>query len=155
MFWGFGLLVAALILIVSGYKNVSFADVLKGDLTSGASSFPNLLNSSNQSSNTDDSLLHSLAEAGRTQFGLTIREYAPYDKVDPVHVPGSLHYQGRAFDASGSVANMSAFANWLKDNYGSQLTELFWGGMKPVGIKNGKPINNIPAGHTNHVHVGI
>lgn len=61
----------------------------------------------------DHAKLLQLARVAQTQFKLTIREFEPYDHVDPVHVPGSLHYSGRAFDASGSPANMMAFARYL------------------------------------------
>lgn len=57
--------------------------------------------------------LHYLADAGEKQFHLTIREEPHYDPVDPVHVPGSLHYQHKAFDATGSQANMMAFAKFV------------------------------------------
>jgi hypothetical protein len=66
----------------------------------------------------DPALLARLAKIGQSQFHLTIREYAPYDPVDPVHTGGSFHYSGKAFDASGSAANMAAFARFVMRNYG-------------------------------------
>ena len=58
-------------------------------------------------------LLHSLAELGQNRFNLTIREEPHYDPVDPVHTSGSFHYRHAAFDASGSPADMLAFARYL------------------------------------------
>lgn len=61
----------------------------------------------------EPSTLKQLAAIADKQFHLTIREYAPYDPVDPVHTGGSFHYSGRAFDASGSPADMMAFTRYL------------------------------------------
>lgn len=58
-------------------------------------------------------LIDRLAATAHTQFRLTIREFAPYDPVSPVHVSGSYHYQNKAFDASGSAADMRAFATYV------------------------------------------
>ncbi|HEU4364551.1 MAG TPA: lytic transglycosylase domain-containing protein [Candidatus Krumholzibacteria bacterium] len=55
------------------------------------------------------------AAALAKKLGLTIREFEPYDDVDPVHAKGSYHYpkpgrkRGRAMDVSG--ARMAEFAN--------------------------------------------
>lgn len=61
----------------------------------------------------EPALLAKLASTGQSRFRLRISEYAPYDRVDPVHVPGSFHYSGKAFDASGSQADMLAFARYV------------------------------------------
>lgn len=61
----------------------------------------------------DPGTLRGLAELAKNRFNLTIREYAPYDPVDPVHTSGSFHYSGRAFDASGSAGDMAAFTRYL------------------------------------------
>lgn len=100
--------------------------------------------------------LRQLAGIADKRFNLTIREYAPYDPVDPVHTEGSFHYRRRAFDASGSPVDMARFANWAVDRYGKQLTELFWNGPNARNIDNGQPIprGTVP-GHTDHVHVAI
>ncbi|MGH4018854.1 MAG: hypothetical protein ACRDT0_06350 [Pseudonocardiaceae bacterium] len=100
--------------------------------------------------------LRQLAGIADKRFNLTIREYAPYDPVDPVHTEGSFHYRGRAFDASGSPADMARFANWAADRYGKQLAELFWNGPHARNIDNGQPVprGTVP-GHTDHVHVAM
>lgn len=100
--------------------------------------------------------LRQLAGIAEQRFNLTIREYAPYDRVDPVHTQGSFHYRGRAFDASGSPADMARFANWAADHYGKKLTELFWNGPNARNIDNGQPIpRGTVSGHTDHVHVAL
>jgi hypothetical protein len=63
------------------------------------------------------------------------------------HAPGSYHYQGRAFDAAGSRAQMSRF---YREMAGTNPTELFY---DPVGgIKRGRNIGAI-GGHSDHVHI--
>ena len=100
--------------------------------------------------------LRRLAEIADKRFNLTIREYAPYDPVDRVHTQGSFHYRGRAFDASGSPADMARFANWVADRYGKQLAELFWNGQNARNIDNGRPIpRGTVSGHIDHVHVAL
>jgi Phage tail lysozyme len=44
------------------------------------------------------------------QMGLNVGENPHFGGVDPVHVPGSYHYKGEAIDASGTPAQMNAFA---------------------------------------------
>lgn len=93
---------------------------------------------------------------GHDRFHLTIREYAPYDKVDPVHANGSFPYRNRAFDASGSTKDMSRFADWVSDHYGKQLEELFWNGSGARNIDNGRRVGRgFVSGHTDHVHVAM
>lgn len=91
------------------------------------------------------------------RFGLHVGENPLFGGVTPgVHVPTSLHYQGRAFDASGSTAQMQAFANFVAQNYGSRMTELFWRGPGWVNIKNGvKQGKDFVDDHTDHVHVAV
>lgn len=104
----------------------------------------------------DPVTLHDLALTARDRFHLSIREYPPFDRVDPVHVPGSFHDRGRAFDATGSVADMAAFANWVADKHGSRLEELFWNGPRPRNVDNGRPVPQwTVGGHTGHVHVAM
>jgi hypothetical protein len=50
------------------------------------------------------------------QAGLSVREFEPYDKVDPVHTEGSWHYKGLAADISGS--GLMEFAKMLKKRFG-------------------------------------
>ncbi|MBL9020076.1 MAG: hypothetical protein JNL83_38175 [Myxococcales bacterium] len=63
------------------------------------------------------------------------------------HAPRSYHYQGRAFDAAGSHAQMSALYRALQ---GTNPTELFYDPMG--GIKHGRQIGAI-GGHRDHIHV--
>lgn len=73
------------------------------------------------------------------------------------HVPGSYHAQGRAFDASGSEADMRAFAQFVFTQYGTRILELIHN--PGPAIKNGKSVSGpivyaaVWLGHTNHVHV--
>ena len=100
--------------------------------------------------------LRELATIAQRRFHLTIREYEPFDHVDPVHTSGSWHYKNRAFDAGGSAAEMSRFADWVADHYRPQLKELFWNGPGPRNIKNGEPVGQwFVSGHTDHVHVAM
>lgn len=57
--------------------------------------------------------LMNLAALAQNTFHLTVRQFPPYGPVTAVHVPGSYHYKHQAFDASGSAANMAAFARYL------------------------------------------
>jgi Lysozyme like domain len=100
--------------------------------------------------------LRELATIARSRFDLTIREFEPFDDVDPVHTSTSWHYKNRAFDASGSTQEMSRFADWVADHYRTQLKELFWNGPNPRNVKNGEPVGQwfVP-GHTDHVHVAM
>lgn len=104
-------------------------------------------------------LLLQLAKVATSQYSLHVSEYPPYGPVHPVHAKNSLHYQGRAFDASGSLKNMGAFSAYLRENYTAQLTE---GIHNPgLSVKNGKAVPPSFWGittwvaHANHVHVGI
>lgn len=105
----------------------------------------------------NNKLLDSIAHVAQGSFGLHVGENPRFGGVSPVHVPTSYHYKGRAFDASGDPIKMAAFANWVAQNYGPQITELFWRGTNWVIIKNGvKQSNyNFVTGHTDHVHVAI
>lgn len=96
--------------------------------------------------------LYHLAKVGQKKFGLDIREFAPFDKVDPVHVKGSYHYSGRAFDASGSAQQMAAFDRYLVKKHGKSLKELFYD--PGVSIKNGQRTGSI-GHHSDHVHVAL
>ena len=63
------------------------------------------------------------------------------------HAPGSYHYRGRAFDASGSPGAMRQF---YREMARTGPTELFYDPMG--GIKHGRNIGSI-GGHGRHVHV--
>lgn len=59
------------------------------------------------------------------KMGLHVGEDDVHDKVDPVHVKGSYHYQhygksklARAADVSGSPQRMDAFYRWVASTYG-------------------------------------
>ena len=43
------------------------------------------------------------------RMGLSVRENPHFDKVDPVHTKGSLHYSRRAIDVSGDQQKLAAF----------------------------------------------
>lgn len=63
------------------------------------------------------------------------------------HAPRSYHYQGRAFDAAGTPAQMRQF---YRDMAPTNPTELFY---DPAGgIKHGRNIGAI-GGHNDHVHI--
>lgn len=64
------------------------------------------------------------------------------------HTPGSFHYQGRAFDASGAKRTM---ANFFWEILKTRPTELFY---DPCGaFDNGVYSKQGIGGHGNHVHV--
>lgn len=110
-------------------------------------------------------LLVRLGHTGQDAFSLTVNEHPSFGGVHPVHVSNSLHYKGRAFDASApmtreGIARMDAFAAYLAANYTAQITQLIWNGPNPVFILNGKRVDasvyaDSLATHKNHVHVGI
>lgn len=89
--------------------------------------------------------------------GLTVSEYEPFDKVDPVHTEGSFHYRkrrgrSRAADISGDAKALKEFNRWVARNYGSRVSELFHD--PGVNIDNGKRTKPI-GGHGKHVHVAV
>jgi len=96
-------------------------------------------------------LLLQLAGIASARFGLTITA-----TTNGGHVPGSYHYQGRAFDAAGSEANMRAFAHYIASHPASILELIHNPGP---AIKNGKSVNGATVyaavwlGHRDHVHV--
>jgi muramidase (phage lysozyme) len=47
------------------------------------------------------------------QSGVVVREYAPFDKVDPVHAPNSDHYKGLAMDLQGTPEKLRQAADDL------------------------------------------
>ncbi len=51
-------------------------------------------------------------------MGLTVRELAPFDKVDPVHTSGSYHYRKQAADISGDPRKMAEYSRRVARIYG-------------------------------------
>lgn len=98
-----------------------------------------------------------LGHVAQSAFNLNVHENPDFGGVTPVHVTGSYHYRGRAFDASGTPDNESRFANWVAQNYGPHITELFWRGKNWVIYKNGVRQSNFNfvSGHKDHVHVAV
>jgi hypothetical protein len=82
--------------------------------------------------------LRHIADVGHREFGLSIREFPPYDTIDCVHAKGSYHYRTRcsrarrcpwtargrrnrknlALDASGPADKLQRFFNWVLGKYG-------------------------------------
>lgn len=94
-------------------------------------------------------ILTAAATAAETKFNLKITSV-----LGGTHVKGSLHYKGRAFDASGSQADMAAFAKWLVDNYAIFALEIFFDPSN-IRIKDGVQLPHNVGGHTDHVHFAI
>lgn len=93
-------------------------------------------------------LLAFLANAAETQYHLTITSTHTGN-----HVGGSFHYLWRALDASGSAANMLAFAKYVT-GFAPTVNEMF---HTPLGysIDNGKRTTYLQPGHDDHVHVAV
>ena len=70
------------------------------------------------------------------------------------HTPGSLHYQGRAVDLSGSPSQMQNAFYAAIQTFGGRIDELFY---DPIGwyIDAGQKIRGAIGGHGSHVHLGI
>ena len=171
--FGLVFLMTGVAFVIAGWKDYSITEVLTGkhnpktpedrlptfngvSLSDVAQSTP-LQNDVNPAGG---NLLLQLAYTAQNQFHLNVHEFCPpqhcFGKVHAVHVPGSYHYKQRAFDASGSVANMRAFAAYVDDNYGANMTELFWNGPGARNRKNGqKEPAGFVSGHTDHVHCAI
>lgn len=111
-------------------------------------------------------LLIHCADVATSKFSLNVHEFggapgipAKYGPVHQVHVAGSYHYSGHAFDASGTEANMSAFAAWVRANHRSDTLELIHN--PGTCIKDGRLVNGasvyaaVWAGHRNHVHLAM
>lgn len=153
------LLVAAVLAVYSGFTGKSISELVTGKTTEEDTSASSAAGTAaaglggKLANATRAQVLRALADVAHTQFDLQIREYPPFDPVDPVHVTNSYHYLGEAFDASGTVANMTAFAAYVASAV-PDITELFWNGPGAVLLKQGKPLPpGSVAGHTDHVHV--
>lgn len=155
---GFALFAFGLALVYSALKDKSVAEVLSGALgedvpfgnqaTATELGSPGISGGKNISAS--PALLAYLQTAAKVMFGLRISE--PIGRDSGGHVADSYHKENRAFDASGTPAQMQRYFNWVKTNFGGSVTELFY---DPAGaIKNGKPI--APVGdHIDHVHTAI
>lgn len=162
---GFLFFAVGLGLVVGALKNKTLAEVFRGvigedeplgigktyaDATSVSGE--KLL----QSKEVKGGLLPFLQTAAREQFHLDITE--PIGRDSGSHVINSYHKQGRAFDASGSAADMKAFSDWVAKNFGHSVTELI---HNPGGsIKDGKHAapsiwGKLWGKHRNHVHVAV
>jgi hypothetical protein len=52
------------------------------------------------------------------KMGLHVREFEPFDRVDPVHTGKSFHYRGEAADISGDPKRMARFNRMVARRYG-------------------------------------
>ena len=52
------------------------------------------------------------------EMGLSVRELAPFDKVDPVHTRNSFHYRNMAADISGDPRKMAEFSRRVARAFG-------------------------------------
>ena len=96
--------------------------------------------------------LYKLAKIAQNKFGLSVREFAPFDKVDPVHTKGSFHYSNKAMDVSGDPARMAAFNKYVARKHGKWVAEMFHD--PGINLDNGKRTGAI-GGHGSHVHVAV
>jgi hypothetical protein len=161
---GFLFFTFGLALVVSALKDQSVAEIFQGVIGSDkpfgtGKDYPTSSLTGQpiqQDKENDPGLLAYLQGVAHDQFGLTITE--PIGQDSGSHVANSLHKSGRAFDASGTAAQMKAYTDWVSKNFGHSLTELI---HNPGGsIKNGKPVppsfwSTLWAKHKNHVHTGI
>lgn len=109
-------------------------------------------------------LLVEIGHVAETQFHLRVSECkapgapARWGPVHPVHVPGSDHYVGRAFDASGTEANMRAFCTWLVSTHKRSIKQLIHN--PGFAIDHGRDVGAgffaaVWPGHRGHVHLAI
>lgn len=100
---------------------------------------------------------NSILAAGRlgTSMGLNVAEGPGYGGIPSGgHAPGSLHYQGLAYDVSGSAALMRRYFHAALRSFGSSINELFY---DPIGwyIDGGSRVPGAIGGHSDHVHIGF
>ena len=98
-------------------------------------------------------------------FGLTVAECsapgapARWGPVHAGHTATSLHFAGRAFDATGSAASMAAFAAWVDENCPTLMAELIHNpnGSIKHGVRRDADFWGDATwnGHRNHVHAAI
>lgn len=171
----FGLFAFGALLIYSGSHNESIIQTLTGLVKPPTQKNVNETTPKGQPKNDSQAqtvafggggnrsgLLPNLAAVASKQYGLSVREYAPYDKVDPVHSPGSWHYKGRAMDVSGDRAKLRAFVTYAVRTYGPGAFEefIYNDGAYSVSIDGGKVVGkSFWAGswarHTGHAHIAI
>jgi hypothetical protein len=185
--FAFALLGLAVLLATSGLKGSTIADVFSGkatdpldptgahftpldlsslgpltDVPGGAQLNATAQDSGKQGKN--PALLVAIGHVAETQFHLHVGECsaqgAPksWGPVHPVHVPGSDHYVGRAFDASGTEANMHAFCQWVVANHKGAIKQLIHN--PGFAIDHGKDVGAgffaaVWLGHRGHVHLAI
>ena len=92
--------------------------------------------------------INALAERLQNQFNLDIRELAPFDPVDDVHVDGSLHYKGNAMDIQDWRPDEIDGVNW-KTRTGNLGRLLTGSGAEIIG-----PHNDAGGAHDTHLHAG-
>jgi hypothetical protein len=94
-------------------------------------------------------------------LGLRVSENPYVDKVDPVHIEGSHHYQtyaktnvGKAMDVSGDPEKLKLYFRYLEKNYAGALNDMFY---TPLGYSydNGKRWDSTIKNHTNHLHASF
>ena len=110
------------------------------------------------------STLVDLGLVAEQRFGLRVAECSHPDapaRWGPVggHSPNSLHFQHRAFDASGGTSAMREFAAWVAENHTPSVAELI---HNPSGsVKNGQRVDagfwgsDTWAAHADHVHLAV
>jgi hypothetical protein len=181
--FAFALLGVAALFVISGLKGGTIADAFAGRLTDPLNPkaglpTPEQLLGVDTADLTDvpgaitgglvgkggAALLVGCGKVAESQFHLRVSECkapgAPksWGPVHPVHVPGSDHYSGRAFDCSGTEANMHAFCVWLVQNHKAQIKQLIHN--PGFAIDHGKDVGAafyaaVWAGHAGHVHLAI
>lgn len=179
----FAFLGLAVLLVTSGLKGGTVADAFAGRLSnpldpSAGLPSPEQLLGVDTANLTDvpgalpgglvakggAALLVEIGKIAESQFHLRVSECcaagAPksWGPVHPVHVPGSDHYACRAWDASGSEANMHAFCVWLVSTHKASIKQLIHN--PGFAIDHGRDVGAafyaaVWAGHRGHVHLAI
>lgn len=183
----FAFLGLAVLLVTSGLKGGTIADAFAGRLTdplSPSAGLPSpeqllgvdttslsdvpgaigggLVKGNKQGPN--PALLVSIGRVAEQQFHLRVSECcakgapASWGPVHPVHVPGSDHYVCRAFDCSGTEANMHAFCVWVVQNHKGAIKQLIHN--PGFAIDHGNDVGAaffaaVWPGHRGHVHLAI
>ena len=96
------------------------------------------------------------------QDGVVIREYAPFDKVDPIHGVNSDHYKGLAMDLQGTPEKLRKYADELASSAdGTGIKQVIYKGK--IWNDDGKGWRKFTpkkgakgdAMHNGHVHVSF
>jgi muramidase (phage lysozyme)/murein DD-endopeptidase MepM/ murein hydrolase activator NlpD len=96
------------------------------------------------------------------QDGVVIREYAPFDKVDPIHGVNSDHYKGLAMDLQGTPEKLRKYADELAASAdGTGIKQVIYKGK--IWNDDGKGWRKFTpkkgargdAMHNGHVHVSF